>query len=56
MSQQPPTVYQVIIDRRTGRAVQILGEVKDPETLFTLPPDDSMLWRYSDYRNRWQPR
>lgn len=43
-------VVQAIIDRRTGLPVQILGEVKDPEKLFTLPPEETVLWRYSDYR------
>ncbi len=42
-------VYQVVIDRRTGKPVQFLGEVKNPEKLFPLPPEDTVLWRYSDY-------
>ena len=49
MSGDGPKVYQVVIDRRTGRPVQFLGEVIDPEKLFTLPPEDTVLWRYSDY-------
>jgi hypothetical protein len=44
-----PKVYQVVGDRRTGQPVQILGEVKNPEQLFTLPPEDTVLWRYNDY-------
>jgi hypothetical protein len=45
-----PRVFPVIFDRRTGRLVKILGEVVGPETLFTLPPGGTIVWRYGDYR------
>lgn len=51
MSEHHPSVFQVITDRRTGRPVQVLGEVVNPDKLFTLPPENTVLWRYSDYRN-----
>ncbi len=49
MNNPPSKVYQVVIDRRTRQPVRILGEVKDPEKLFTLPAEDTVLWRYNDY-------
>ena len=50
MGRSRDKVMMAIIDRRTGLPVKLLGEVKNPEVLFTLPPPDTVLWRYSDYR------
>ncbi|MBL9215351.1 MAG: hypothetical protein JNG83_07745 [Opitutaceae bacterium] len=50
MGESRPKVFQAIIDRRTGRPVQILGEVHSPEKLFTRPPGSTVVWRYGDYR------
>jgi hypothetical protein len=49
MSNDPDKVLMAIIDRRTGLPVKILGAVENPERLFTLPPEDTVLWRYGDY-------
>ena len=49
MSNERDKVYQTIIDRKTGHVVRILGEVVNPEKLFTLPPQDTALWRYQNY-------
>jgi hypothetical protein len=50
MGNPSPKLVQAIIDRRTGLPVQILGEVVNQQELFTLPPMDTVLWRYSDYQ------
>lgn len=50
MSNPPDKGLMAIIDRRTGLPVKLLGAVENPEQLFTLPPEDTVLWRYGDYQ------
>lgn len=39
-----------IIDRRTGAVVKISRPLSDMANLFTLPPPNTDLWKYGDYR------
>ena len=49
MKNPPERPVLVVIDRRTGSFVKSLGDVKNPKNLFTRPPNNTVLWRYSDY-------
>jgi hypothetical protein len=43
-------IRMAIFDRRTGLPVKISRPVPDVKKLFTLPPSDTRLWKYGDYR------
>jgi hypothetical protein len=42
-------IRMAIIDRRTGKPIRISRPLPDVAQLFTLPPPNTVLWRYGDY-------
>jgi hypothetical protein len=42
-------VIPVLIDRRTGEIVRISRPLHQTKEVFTLPPSDTILWKYADY-------
>ncbi|MEO6568478.1 MAG: hypothetical protein ABIO94_06910 [Opitutaceae bacterium] len=49
MPNQPNKVLMALKDLRTGLPVKILGVVENSHELFTLPPEDTVLWRFVNY-------